>query len=465
MRRLYIIGSIACLFAACKPSTNITTPTSAGEATFTNYLAIGNGFTAGYGDSSLTVSGQLHSYPQRLFEQFSTVPESDYRRAQGPFVHPLLFTDNGYPNAKKILGYSYNNCTADTMLWPVDYPGFAMDTRDDQRFTSTVNAGQINNIGVPGIRVVDYMVGGYHINHNRYAWRFFNEPTNAAYTPLDELSYRVRTQHPTFFSFWLGTNDVLDYALAGGQGNGTGHALPVSLNYFSTNDISNYNIFFKTYDTVLKVALHTGAEGVLINVPDVTKMPYFTAVPARGLHITRQSHADSLHQFYFSATWQKAFEVGDNFFIIRDNGNNVRQAIPGELILMSVPLDSINCAGWGSTTPIPAQYVLTTDELQHIRTATDIFNSHIREQAALWHLAYVDMNAFMATLTPGYAYNTINYTGNFISGGAYSLDGIHPTPRGYALIANHIIASINSFYNARIPGTDANKYPGVIFPN
>ena len=73
MRKIYIIGAVAFLFASCRPSVNITTPPKAGNADFTNYLAVGNSLTAGYTDNSLTVSGQLNSYPERLFEQFSLI--------------------------------------------------------------------------------------------------------------------------------------------------------------------------------------------------------------------------------------------------------------------------------------------------------------------------------------------------------------------------------------------------------
>ena len=41
MRKIGIIGAIVFLFAACRPSVNITTPPTPGSANFSNYLAIG----------------------------------------------------------------------------------------------------------------------------------------------------------------------------------------------------------------------------------------------------------------------------------------------------------------------------------------------------------------------------------------------------------------------------------------
>ena len=52
----------------------------------------------------------------------------------------------------------------------------------------------------------------------------------------------------------------------------------------------------------------------------------------------------------------------------------------------------------------------------------------------------------------------------FVSGGAYSLDGLHFTPRGNALLANEFIKSINTYYGARIPEINAGNYRGALFP-
>jgi hypothetical protein len=41
---------------------------------------------------------------------------------------------------------------------------------------------------------------------------------------------------------------------------------------------------------------------------------------------------------------------------------------------------------------------------------------------------------------------------------------VHPTPRGYAILANEMIKAINAKYGASVPGVDATKYRGVKFP-
>ena len=462
MRKIYIIGAITCLFAACKPSVTITNPPTKGGADFTNYLAIGDNYTAGYADNSLTETGQLNSYPYRLWEQFKLVGGSIH------FYQPLLHSDNGFPGPKKILAMTYNLCNhADSSLGPIDFPNFTADPNDLLPYLSGYNNNQINNMATYGLRVVDFPLASYAALLNAgglpYALRFYNNPNVSS--PKDELAYIVHNLEPTFFTMWLGLNDVLGYAAKyGGQGDGSGHALPLALHLFNQNDISNVDTFRACYDSILNVAISTSAKGALINIPDIRVLPFFNTIPVDGLTITRQTQADSLQALYPHPLWNVVFQVGANLFIIQDHGGNTRQAVPGEKILLSTPLDSLRCAGWGSIKPIPAQFVLTTDELQNIKTNTDLFNSYIQQEAQLHNLPYVDMNTYLGTLATGFAYNGINYSTQYVSGGAYSLDGIHFTQRGYALIANYILTNINAFYHSTIPMTDVNSYHGIDFP-
>ena len=451
MRKIYILGAFACLFAACKPSVNITVQPTAGDADFRSYLAIGNSLTAGYADGSLYATGQLNSYPQRLFEQFTQVA-APYG-AQGDFKQPLLVTDNGYPAAKLLLSMVYP-CVGDSTLSAINLPGYTQDAADAKRVT-----GQINNIGVPGIRVADYPVSGYG-GVNAYAARFYNDVTK---TPQDELVYRVNNTHPTFFTMWLGANDVLGYATAGGQGDGSGNAAPAFANFYNRNDITPTAIFDTAYEHAVATAVSTGAKGALINIPDITTIPFFTTIPINGLTISRQSLADSLNAFYGNSIDYK-FALGSNYFVVRDHNGNMRQSVPGELILLTTPSDSLTCAGWGSVKPIPQEYVITTEELQNIRNATQRFNDIIKGVAFRRNLAYVDMYSYMSTLQSGITYNGIMYNAQYVSGGAFSLDGVHLTPRGYALVANKIIETINSYYHSTVSPVNVNKYNGVLFP-
>ena len=469
MKKLLIICGLSCLFVACKPDVTLTSKPISGRANFSNYLAIGSSYTAGSADSSLTVNGQLYSLPALIFNQLALIP-GDSGGSKSYFVQPLLHSDNGFPSAKFVLGYVHNSCTLDSSLSPIAYPNFVQDPIDAQRYTwqnYNYNHGQINNIGVPLIRMADFAFQGYgapgNIIYNPYAARFFNDISTSG-TPFDELNYRVRNLHPSFFTVALGMEDILGYVMNGGIGDGTGLANPVLPNLYQSFDITPYNLFYKFYDSVVRVATSTGATGALLNIPDITAMPLCQVIPSNGLVITRQSEADSLNAKWASRPRYKDFAVGNNQYMVYDNGNNIRQSVPGELILMTVPQNGLTCLGLGSFTPIPNVNVLTTDELQHIRTAQQLFNEFIYHEALKYNLAYVDVAGCLNNVVSGVVYNGVTYNANFVSGGAYSLDGVNLTQRGYALVANTTIAAIDSFYKATVPLADVNKYHGVLFP-
>jgi hypothetical protein len=278
-----------------------------------------------------------------------------------------------------------------------------------------------------------------------YASRFFVNP--ATDRPLD----MVKRSNPTFFTAWIGNNDVLLYALAGGAGS------PIK--------ISPTPAFSVAVDSVVNALTAYGAEGALINIPDVTAIPYFTTVPYNGLVLSRQGQVDSLNFFYAGSGI--TFKLGQNPFVVQDLSVPLiqkRALKPGEFVTLTVPQDSLKCAGWGSLKPIPASYVLDAGEISAVRNATAAFNGIIQQAAASHGLAYVDMNSYLKTLNAGIVFNGVTMNTVFVRGGAFSLDGVHLTPRGYALAANEIIRSINAHYGASVPMADVNNYNGVLFP-
>jgi hypothetical protein len=118
----------------------------------------------------------------------------------------------------------------------------------------------------------------------------------------------------------------------------------------------------------------------------------------------------------------------------------------------------------GVTYPMEDKAILSAGEVALIKTATDAYNAKIKAVATAKGLAFVDANALMAQVSSGgIVANGFTVTGSFITGGGFSTDGVHPSPRGYALIANEFIKSINSTYGSNIKGVDIGKYR-ILFP-
>jgi lysophospholipase L1-like esterase len=107
---------------------------------------------------------------------------------------------------------------------------------------------------------------------------------------------------------------------------------------------------------------------------------------------------------------------------------------------------------------------LTQDELTGIRNQIAEYNEVIMTIAQNYNLAVAKTNEIVKKLQTGIVYNGMTLSAKFVSGGAYSLDGIHLNPRGNAIVANEFIRVLNQKYNAKIPGINAVNYPSVIFP-
>lgn len=103
----------------------------------------------------------------------------------------------------------------------------------------------------------------------------------------------------------------------------------------------------------------------------------------------------------------------------------------------------------GITLPLADRFVLIPSEQQEIQSATAGFNTTIESAATAAGFAFVDANTLLNTLEtsrPSSAGFTL--TADFITGGAFSLDGVHPTARGYAFIANEFLIAIDAAYGS-----------------
>ena len=101
-----------------------------------------------------------------------------------------------------------------------------------------------------------------------------------------------------------------------------------------------------------------------------------------------------------------------------------------------------------------------------ISNASAAYNATIQGLAEANGLAYVDARAELnAVANGGISFDGGTITSVFATGGAFSLDGVHPTPRGYAFTANAIIDAINSTYNATVPKVNIGSYSTVNLSN
>jgi hypothetical protein len=443
-RNILTAAILTATFFACKP--HVDAPAiSKGSLDLTHYVAIGNSMSAGYADNALYYSGQQSSYPNLIAQQLKLAGAGDFKQ---PYVDASSVGIGINQNARYVLS-PVSDCSGAVSLAPVTIA----NEGDFNIFTTSVAAqGPFNNMAVPGAKAVTTIYPGYGNpangpgNFNPFFTRMTANPASAS------ILSDAASQNPSFFTMSVGNDDVYAYAITGGAMDAiTPSAGPAGFG------------FDASIDAIVGTLTANGAKGVVANIPDITSIPYFTTIPYNGL-VLNDANAAALSAAY--APLGITFHAGQNGFIIEDGSapGGMRQIQAGEMVLLSVPQDSLKCGGWGSMKPIPNAYVLTATEITAVNNAITAYNSKLKATADAAGLAYADVNSFFNTVKTGIVYNGVGINAQFVAGGAFSLDGIHLTPLGNALLANTFIKAINSKYSSSIPQVDATKYKGVAFP-
>jgi len=498
---------------------------SAGEADFSTYVAVGNSLTAGYMDGTVSRGGQLYSYPNLLAQKFALV-------GGGTFEQPS-FADDVNNLGGLMLGGMQIGGTRLVIDFAAGGPEPIAGTPTIE--VSNLQAKAYNNMGVPGAKSFHLLVPGYGNiagvavgTANPYFVRHATSPT--ATVLGDAVS-----KNPTFFTNWIGANDVLAYATSGGTGvNQTGNFNPTT---YGPNDITDPQVFAAVYNLIINGGTNpitgdpvtglaqNGAKGVVATIPSVTSIPFFTTVPynpltkstlGQGNEAVGEATINALNAQLYGPLKQALtfFGAGNRINLLSTTGGNpllikdetlpnlsaqltaaftptlgaataafygqvfgqARQTTTEDLVLLTTrtaigsaptgvpaPLDK-----YGITYPLEDKHILIPSEKTAIADATASYNMSIKGIAQAEGLAVADMNMIMNKLVSGLRLDDGQiYTANYFAGASnlstvlFSLDGVHPNPRGYAVIANEIIKVINSHYKAKLPIHEVGGFPGV----
>ena len=487
---IFGIFSISCKndddFMAEMPDPTPPIEYTSGTANFSNFVSVGNSLTAGYSDAALFVDGQVNSFPVMLAENFSLAGGGDFNI---PLMADNLggVTLGGTPilGNRLILDFSSGD--------PAPVPVTGTGTTE----ITNILAGSFNNMGVPGAK-------SYHLGAPGYGNVAGVQPGTAnpyyarfASAPDATIIGDAIAQNPSFFTLWIGSNDILGYATSGGAGiDQTGNFDPTS---YGGNDITDPTVFAGVYDGLLTALTANGADGAIANLPDVTSIPFFTTVPhnpvpldaataalLNGAYATYNGTLDQLVGLFITqeeADRRKiSFAEGEtNAVVLIDEDLtdltgvdpaliNMRQATAEDLLVftsqtiigtLANPNDptSIN----GVAVPLADQWVLTPEEQEAVATAQAAYNQTIAALATVYDLALVDAKSFLDEIaTNGIMLSDGSVvTDTYATGGGFSLDGVHPSPRGYALTANLFIEAINAKYGSNLPGVEPLDFTGL----
>ena len=110
------------------------------------------------------------------------------------------------------------------------------------------------------------------------------------------------------------------------------------------------------------------------------------------------------------------------------------------------------------------KWVLSKEEIAEVKIATDAYNVTIEAAATGKGLAFVDTKSVMNQLSgAGLPFGSYTMMTTYVTGGSFSLDGVHPSPRGYALIANKFLEAINAKYGATLQLVKSQDYR-ILYP-
>ncbi|OWY22493.1 hypothetical protein C7N43_08805 [Sphingobacteriales bacterium UPWRP_1] len=405
-----------------------------GTGNFASYIAVGCSFTAGTTGDGLTYYAQQTSYPNLLAGQFALA-------GGGAFNQPYLPQGNG-SGMFVLNGLSIDSCGNAK-------PSLSKTQPDPAWETSVSNLAPFNNLGIPNMKVAD-INNGFMYLLNAYLKR--TVPAGTTY--LQMVTQTVQDLQPTFFTNWLGVTDALAFAATGGGYNGN-----TQVSLFALTDTVT---FAANYQQLLNALTATGANGLAFTIPDLTKFPYFNAVAyeAQG--------PDSCVQrlpLYITTTSgvRKALYNPNSFYndlILLPAGTEIGR--PDTLLINGT--DSIAPYGLSQANPLVQDHVLDRNEVQQCILTIKAYNRAIKTAAQNLNVPVIDTDEYFNNLRAGTAFNGIEVNTDFISGGFFGLDGIHPHDRGYALLANFFIQKVDSIYSATIPQMNIDKFSGVVFP-
>ena len=443
---------------------------------FSSYVSIGASFTAGFTDNGLFIAGQENSFPNILASKFGTT-----------FNQPLM-NDN-------IGGLLYGGVQIQGPRFYFDGSGPATLDATPTTETTSVITGTIHNYGIPGAKSFHLVASGYGNLQgvplglaNPYYARF---ASSASATVLGD----ALAQSPTFFTLSeVGGNDVLGYALSGGSGIDRSENTPENLDptNYGSNDITNPNVFANVFNSMITNLTANGAKGVVANVPYITNLANFTTVPYNPVPLDAAT-ATAVNNAYaaYNGGLQQAlaalagtgllteeevakrtinFSAGQNAVVIIDEDltdlgainpafaalPKYRQTTADDLLVLAGasfigtladpnnPL-SVN----GVAVPLGDEWVITPEEQAAIKTATDAYNTTIEGIASSNpNIALVDFKAILEEASNGIAFDDYTLTTNLVTGGLISLDGVHLTARGYALMANKVLAAMDAEFGS-----------------
>jgi lysophospholipase L1-like esterase len=422
--RSWIAVVVAALFLGCSAE-EPQAPEIAPPESPMGMGALGNSLTAGFINAGLIRGGQEASFPNLIAQQ-----------ALGHGLQMPLVAEPGIgstPGLSALYVNEEGKITADPVADPTAL------------LLNATYPIPYDNLAVPGATTQDLLQATDATTSQSGTNAFFDAILRNANLPpggktaLDQMA----ALKPDLLTLWIGNNDILGGALSGDPEIGV-NVTPLD---------AWQQMMTQIFDRVEAM----GARYVAVaNIPGIPTIPYFTTVPL-GVAV-------------------------DTFFVrwrMEENEDGDPDTV--KLVLLSAPVTDPDSAAHYLPPPfgigdriLPSSLTLTESEVNLLNDQITAFNDFLAQEVPRRGWAYVDVYSELAGLPddPGQLGmlnaifpwiqdpDTGEYFQNEMS--AFSLDGIHPSERGHARLANVFIQALNATYGLDIPQVDEASVHNVV---
>lgn len=483
---------------------------NSGDADFSKLVTIGNSLTAGFKDGALYDFAQQNSLGAQLARQMS------FAGGSSTFNQPDINSINGFNSAASSLGQGIilGRFKLDTSI-----PGPSPVVGGELPSLFEGDKAALNNFGVPGIQVGQLLIPetgnpGSPFFNPLYG-RFASNPG------VSTILGDAIAANPSFFTLWIGNNDVLGFALSGASN-------PAIL-----TSPADFNTRFSA--VVNQLLSNTTAKGLVADIPALLFAPYFRAVPYNAISFTDAAQVDQLNAAFTGFNMALAGLAGNGLISTDEvNRRSVQYVVGSNPVLIQDPdledlgpkFDILVAAGAispeqraalqpyvqarpmavsaqtgpeilllnaaqvlgtladpsnpasviGVALPLPNQFHLTSAQIIQVETARQTFNTIMNNvvQGANGsgqpRLAFYKTNEVTSAFSKiwgldgsslGIRIGGATLLPDFSPNGVFSTDGIHPNSRGVAIVVNDMINVINNTFNSSIPEINVLSLPGI----
>jgi len=404
---LWISALAAALIAGCGEIAPLAAPAArSGDANFSVYAAMGTSITAGWQSGGLVDYHQRHSYAAVFARQAGSAT----------FTEPTVSPD-GLPPLLRILSLS-----------PLIISNIG---RTNGTPTNALQPTPYHDMGVPGALLVDAADSTYYYGGLPRSSLMFDLIVRHRGTILGQ----VASLAPTFVSLEYGSNEVL-----GAAANGSGTAALDAATFAA--------LLHGTLDAVQ--ALIPGAKLALVTVPNMPDIPYFTTFSPYTVRLSTGAPVPLIGP--------GGAPLAPNDFVLLNAGQDLASG-------KGIPVGAynyVNPGAAGTGQPLDDAEVLSAAEAASITATVDGYNNAIHSEASARGAALVDLHGLLQTAaTVGLRFQGTVYTPRYITGGLFSLDGVHPNDLAHGFVANMMIDAVNSTFGSTIPHADLSQAASI----